>query len=80
MILDMRKDKILFIFKRCENNDNKISISKNLSFLSIILFVIIIRSLKFIIKNKLNENDFDVNSSKDIKKNQHRFSEHSRKR
>ena len=68
MIFDMRKDKILFIFKRCEHDDNKISILKNLSFLSITLFVIITRFLKSIIKNKLNENDFDINSLKDIKK------------
>ena len=64
----MRKDKILFIFKRYKHDDNKVSISENLLFLSIISFIIIIRSFKLIIKNKLNEDNFDVNSSKDIKK------------
>ena len=68
MVFNMRKNKMLFVFKRYKYNDNKVLISKNLSFLSIILFVIIIRFLNFIIKNKLNENNFDINSSKDIKK------------
>ena len=56
---------MLFVFKRCEYNDNKISISKNLSFLSITSSAIT-RSFKFIIKNKLNENNFDINFSKKI--------------
>ena len=64
----MRKDKILFIFKRCEYNNNKILASEDLSFLSIISSVIITQPFKFIVKNKSNEDDFDVNSSKDIKK------------
>ena len=64
----MRKDKVLFVFERYKHNDNKILTLKNLSFLSIILFIIIIRSLRFIIKNELNENNFDINFSKDIKK------------
>ena len=64
----MRKDKMLFIFKRYKYNDNKISTSKNLLFLSITLFIIIIRSFKFTIKNKSNEDNFDINSSKKIKK------------
>ena len=68
VIFDMRKDKMLFIFKRYKYNDNKVLILENLSFLSIISFIIITRSLKFIVKNELNENDFDVNFSKDIKK------------
>ena len=38
----MFKDKILFLFKRCDYNNNKILTSKNLSFLSITLFIIII--------------------------------------
>ena len=62
----MRKNKMLFVFKRYKYNDNKVSTSENLSFLSIILFIIII-SFKFIVKNS-NEESFDVNSSKDIKK------------
>ena len=62
----MLKNKILFIFKRYKYNNNKILISKNLSFLSIILFIIITRSFKFIIKNKSNENNFDINHLKDI--------------
>ena len=62
----MRKNKMLFVFKRCEHNDNKVSTFKNLSFLSITSFVVI-TSFKSIIKNS-NEKSFDVNSSKDIKK------------
>ena len=61
----MLKDKMLFVFKRCKHNNNKISISKNLSFLSIISSVVT-RSLKFIVKNELNEDNFDMNSSKNI--------------
>ena len=68
VIFNMRKDKMLFIFERYKHDDNKISTLKNFSFLSIILIIIITRSFKFIIKNKLNKNDFDVNSLKDIKK------------
>ena len=64
IVLNMFKDKMLFVFKRCEHNDNKISTSKNLSFLSITSFIIT-RSFKLIIKNKSNENNFDINSSKD---------------
>ena len=64
----MRKDKILFVFKRYKYNDNKILILKNLSFLSIISFIIITQSFKFIVKNKSNEDGFDINFSKDIKK------------
>ena len=68
VIFDMRKDKMLFVFKRYKYNDNKISTSKNLSFLSIISFIIIIRLLKSIVKNKSDEDDFDVDFLKDIKK------------
>ena len=66
MILDMRKNKMLFVFERYEYNDNKVLASENLSFLSIISFIII-TFLKFIAKNS-NEESFDVNFSKDIKK------------
>ena len=66
IIFDIFKNKILFVFERCEYNDNKISISKNLSFLLITLFIIITRSLKFIIKNESNRNNFNINSLKDI--------------
>ena len=62
----MRKNKILFIFKRCKYNDNKVLTFENLSFLSIISFIIII-FLKFIVKDS-NEESFDVNSSKNIRK------------
>ena len=64
----MFKNKILFIFKRCKYNDNKILAFKNLLFLLKILFIIIIRSFKFIIKNEINENnfDFDINYFKNI--------------
>ena len=68
MVFDMRKDKMLFVFERCEHDDNKILLSENLSFLSIISFDNIKRSLKFIAKNKSDEESFNINSSKDIKK------------
>ena len=56
----MLKNKSLFIFKRCDYNNNKMSLSKDFLFLFIISFIIITRSLKSIIKNKLNKNDFDI--------------------
>ena len=62
----MLKNKILFIFKRYKYNDNKISTFKNLSLLSKTLFVVITRSLKSIIKNESNKNNFDINHFKDI--------------
>ena len=62
----MRKNKILFIFKRCEYNDNKVLITENLSFLSIISSIIII-SLKSTVENS-NEESSDVNPSKDTRK------------
>ena len=62
----MRKNKILFISKRYKYDDNKVSISENLSFLSIISSVII-TSLKSTVENS-NEESFDMNSSKDTKK------------
>ena len=66
MVFNMRKNKVLFIFERYKYNDNKVSTSENLSFLSITSFIIII-SFKFIVTNS-NEESSDVNSSKDIKK------------
>ena len=66
IVFNMLKNKILFVFKRCEYDNNKILISKNLSFLSTILFIIIIRSFKFIIKNELNKDNFDINLLKEI--------------
>ena len=65
-VFDILKDKILLIFKRCKYNNNKTLTFKNLSFLSKTLFIIIIRSLKFIVKNELNENNFDINYFKNI--------------
>ena len=65
IVLDMFKDKMLFVFKRYKHDDNKILISKNLSFLLIISFVVT-RSFKFIVKNESNENSFNMNFSKDI--------------
>ena len=62
----MLKNKMLFVLERCEYNDNKISIFKNLSFLSKTLFVVITRFFKFIIKNESNENNFDINHFKNI--------------
>ena len=62
----MLKNKILFVFKRYKYDNNKISIMKNFSFLSITLFIIIIRFFKFIIKNESNEDNFDMNYLKNI--------------
>ena len=64
VIFDMRKDKMLFISERYKYNDNKVLASENLSFLSIILFIVII-SLK---STAMNSNEENSNSSKDIKK------------
>ena len=66
VILDMFKNKILFFFERCDYDNNKISTLKDFSFLSIISFVVIIRSFKFIVENDSNENNFDINYSKDV--------------
>ena len=68
MIFDMRKDKVLFVFKRYKHDDNKILLLENLSFLSIISFNNIKRLFKFIVKNESDEESFNMNSSKDIKK------------
>ena len=62
----MLKDKMLFIFKRCEYNNNKMLTFKDLSFLLKTLFIIITRFFKFIVKYKSNKNDFDINYFKDI--------------
>ena len=56
----MFKDKILFFFKRCDHNDSKISISKNLSFLSNASSIVITRFFKSIIENNSNENNSDM--------------------
>ena len=66
VIFDMLKDKILFIFERYEYNDNKTSTFENLSFLSKTSPVVIIRSLKFIVENESNGNNFDTYHFKDI--------------
>ena len=66
MILDIKKNKILFISKRYKYNDNKVLTFENLSFLSITSFIII-TFLKFIVENS-NEENSNVNSSKDTKK------------
>ena len=66
MILDMRKNKILFISERYKYNDNKVLTIENLSFLSIISFIIII-FLKFTVENS-DEESLNVNFSKDTKK------------
>ena len=66
VVFDMLKNKMLFIFKRCEYDNNKTSALKNLSFLLKTLSIIVTRSFKFIIKNKSNENNFDINYFKNI--------------
>ena len=62
----MFKNKILFFSKRYNYDNSKILTSKNLSFLLIISFVVIIRSFKFIVENNSNENSFDINHSKNV--------------
>ena len=66
IIFDILKNKMLFIFKRCEYDNNKILTLKNLSFLLKTLSIIIIWFFKFIVKNKSNKNNFDINHFKDI--------------
>ena len=62
----MFKNKILFLFKRCDYNDNKILTLKDLSFLSNASSVVITRSFKFIVENDSNENNFDINHFKNV--------------
>ena len=57
---------MLFIFKRYKYNHNKALAFENLSFLLKTLSIVIIRPFKFIIKNESNENNFDMNYSKNI--------------
>ena len=64
VILDMLKDKILFLFKRYNYNNNKILTLKDLSFLSNVSFIVITRSSKPTVENNSNENNFDM--SKDV--------------
>ena len=66
IVLDMLKNKILFIFKRYKYNNNKISTFENLSFLLKTSFIVITRPFKFIAKNESNENNFDINYFKNI--------------
>ena len=66
VVLDMLKDKMLFIFKRYEYNNNKTLAFKNLSFLLKTLFIINIRFFKFTIENESNKNNFNINYFKDI--------------
>ena len=66
VVFDMFRDKILFLFKRYDHNNNKILISKDLSFLSNASFIIITRPSKFIVKNDSNEDNFDMNHSKNV--------------
>ena len=66
VVFDMLRDKILFLFERCNHNNNKISTLKDLSFLSNVSFVIITRSFKFIIENDSNEDNFDINHFKNV--------------
>ena len=66
VVLDILKNKILFLSERCDHNNNKILTSKDLSFLSNALSIIITRSFKIIVKNDSNENNFDMNHSKNV--------------
>ena len=66
IILNMFKNKILFIFKRCEYNNNKILITKNLSFLPTTSSIIITRPFKPTFKNESNKDNFNINHLKDI--------------
>ena len=66
VILDMFKNKILFFSERYDHNNNKILILKDFLFLSNASFVVITRSLKSIIENNSNENNFDMNYFKNV--------------
>ena len=66
VVFDMLKNKMLFVFKRCEYDDNKASTSENLSFLSKTLFIVITRPFKSIAENESNKDNFDINYFKDI--------------
>ena len=62
----MFRDKNFFFFKRYNYDNSKILTLKGLSFLSNTSFVVITRSLKLIIENNSNENNFDINHFKDV--------------
>ena len=64
VILNIRKDKMLFVSERYKYNDNKVSASENLSFLSITLFIIITPFKSTAMNSDEKSSDF----SKDIKK------------
>ena len=64
VVLDMLKNKILFLFKRCDHDDNKILTLKDLSFLSNAQSVIITRPFKPTVENDSNENNSDMDHSK----------------
>ena len=66
VVLDMFKDKILFLSERYNHNNNKILITKDLFFLSTISFIIITRPFKPTIENDSNEDNFDINHSKNV--------------
>ena len=60
------KTRYCFFFERCDYNDNKILASKDLSFLSTTSSIVITRPFKFIVENDSNENNFDMNYSKNV--------------
>ena len=62
----MFKNKILFFSKRCDHDNSKILTSKDLSFLPNVSSIIITRPFKSIVENDSNENNFDMNYSKDV--------------
>ena len=66
VILDIKKNKILFISKRYKYNDNKVLASENLLFLSITSFVVI-TFLKSTVENS-DEKSSNVDFSKDTRK------------
>ena len=66
VIFDMLKNKILFLFKRYNHNNNKILTSKDLSFLPNASFIVITRPFKPIVENDSNENNSDINHFKDV--------------
>ena len=57
VLLDIMRDKILFLLERCEYNDNIILLAKDLVFLSNVIassYTILKRSLNSILENKIN--------------------------
>ena len=65
VILDMLKDKVLFVPGRCEHDDNKVSTAEDLSFLPTTPSVVITRPPKPTAKDESDEDSSGMDHSKD---------------